>query len=211
MRSALAVQQSPERFHAFIGTGQMVSPKETDIMFYEDTLAWAEESGNEELAATLRENGEPPYEDLLDYEPAISHEHDWNSYPDLDTSKEMPNNLFVSENTLLDRINGLRSFLDTFSVLYPQLQELDLREDAVTLEVPVYMVVGKYEARGRDALADEWFERLQAPMKERIVFEHSGHRPPFEEPEAFASLMSKILDDTYMVDDQCLPGSSEEE
>ena len=73
---ALAVQDHPELYHAFIGTGQMVSPRDTDIMFYEDTLAWAKETGNDELVNELEKNGLPPYENLLDYEPANSHEHE---------------------------------------------------------------------------------------------------------------------------------------
>jgi pimeloyl-ACP methyl ester carboxylesterase len=188
----LVVERRPELFHAFIGTGQMVSPRETDTMFYEDTLAWAEATGNDALAATLNRNGPPPYESLLDYEPALSHEHDWNPYPDFDPAREMPANLFVPENSLIDRINGLRSFLDTFSVLYPQLQDLDLRRDVTRLEVPVYVVMGQYEARGRAVPAEEWFEILEAPSKEMVVFEHSGHRPLFEEPAAFASLMRRV-------------------
>lgn len=193
----LVVQERPDLFHAFIGTGQMVSPRETDRMFYEDTLAWADQTGNKSLAATLRKNGPPPYGDLLEYEPALSYEHEWNAYPELDTSKEMPANLFVPENTLMDRINGLRAFLDTFSVLYPQLQNIDFRSDVPKLDIPVYLVIGKHEARGRAVLANEWFEILEAPSKEMLVFEHSGHRPLFEEPAEFAALMKRVLRATY--------------
>lgn len=192
---ALVVQQRPDLYHAYVGTGQMVSPRETDVMFYQDTLAWAEETGNDKLASVLRQNGPPPYENLLDYESAISHEHDWNPYPSLDTSKEMPGNLFVPENDLMDRFNGLRAFLDTFSILYPQLQQVDLRQDAPILKVPVTIVMGKYEARGRAVLAEDWYEMLEAPFKELIVFDHSGHRPLFEEPAAFVEVMKKVLED----------------
>lgn len=194
----LTVQRNPELFYAYIGTGQMVSLSETDTMFWEDTLAWAEQTGNADLAATLRNNGPPPYDNLLDYEPAISHEHDWNPYPELDTSKEMPFNTFVPENTLIDRVNALRGLLDTFFAMYPQLQEIDFRQDVTSLEVPVCLVIGEHEARGRAVLAQEWFEMLSAPHKEMIVFEHSGHRPLFEEPAAFADVMQSILDATYL-------------
>jgi pimeloyl-ACP methyl ester carboxylesterase len=44
---------------------------------------------------------------------------------------------------------------------------------------------------------EEWFESLEAPSKERIVFEHSGHRPTFEEPGLFAELMERVRDETY--------------
>jgi hypothetical protein len=33
----------------------MVGPRETDILFYEDTLAWAEETGQEDLVRVLEE------------------------------------------------------------------------------------------------------------------------------------------------------------
>jgi len=191
------VQRRPDLFHAYVGTGQMVSPPETDAMFYEDTLAWAEQGGDHALVATLQRNGPPPYANLLDYEPAISHEHDWNPYPDLDMSKEMPTNLFVPENSLMDKVNGLRAFLDTFSVLYPQIQGVDLRRDAARLEVPVYLVLGAHEARGRAVPAQEWFGLLEAPNKELVIFERSGHRPSFEEPAAFAALMQRVLSETY--------------
>jgi pimeloyl-ACP methyl ester carboxylesterase len=112
-------------------------------------------------------------------------------------SKEMPNNLFVPENTLMDRINGLRSFLDTFSILYPQIQEIDFRQDIPALEVPVTLVIGAHEARGRAVLAEAWFEVLDAPSKELVVFEHSGHRPSFEQPAAFVSVMTRLVEETY--------------
>jgi proline iminopeptidase len=193
----LAVSARPDLYHAWIGSGQMVSPPETDRMFWEDTLTWAEANGDEELAATLRENGPPPYDDILAYEAALSHEHDWNQYPEFDDEGEMPATLFVSENTLMDQVNGLRAFLDTFSVLYPRIQDIDLREGASRLEVPVYIVTGAHEARGRAVLADEWFDQLEAPHKERVVFEGSGHRPSFEEPGRFAQLMRRVRDETY--------------
>jgi pimeloyl-ACP methyl ester carboxylesterase len=198
----LAVQQRPELYHAFVGTGQMVSQRATDVMFWEDTLAWAERTGDADLAATLRKNGPPPYADLFKYELALSHEHDWNPYPEFDGRTEMDSTLFVPENTLMDQLHGFAAFLDTFSVLYPQLQEIDFRADVPSLDVPVYMVIGRYEARGRAVLADEWFDLLEAPSKERVVFEHSGHRPSFEEPAVFASLMTRVRGETYRAADE---------
>jgi len=194
----LAVQQSPELFHAYVGAGQMVSQRETDIMFWEDTLAWAESTGDTGLADTLRTIGPPPYEDIRSYEAAVGHEHDWNVYEEFDSSNEMPAILFVPENNLMDRINGFRSFLDTFSVLYPQLQGIDFREDVTSLEVPVYLVLGRHEARGRAVLAEEWFELVEAPHKELVIFEHSGHRAPFDEPGSFAALMRRIQSETLV-------------
>jgi proline iminopeptidase len=196
----LAASERPDLYYAWIGSGQMVSPPETDHMFLEDTIAWAESQGDDELVATLRGNGPPPYQDVLAYEAALSHEHDWNPYPEFDNDGEMPATLFVPENTLMDQFNGMRAFLDTFSVLYPRIQDIDLRRDAPTLEVPVYLVLGGHEARGRAVPAGEWYEMLEAPTKEWIEFEDAGHRPSFEEPGRFAELMRRVRDETYLAE-----------
>ncbi|HLU31918.1 MAG TPA: alpha/beta fold hydrolase, partial [Acidimicrobiia bacterium] len=193
---ALAVEQRPELFHAFVGVGQMVSQRATDIMFWEDTLAWAEASGETGLVATLRDQGPPPYENINHYEPVVAHEHSWNSYPELDLSNEMPSILFVPEYSFMDRVNAFRGFFDTAGVLYPQLQGLDFRSDIPVLGVPYYMVMGENEARGRAEPAEEWFSALEAPHKEKVVFEGSGHRAHFDRPGAFGQLMERVLADT---------------
>lgn len=191
---ALAAQQQPELYHAFVGVGQMVSQHETDRMFWEDALAWADETENVDLADTLRRNGPPPYENLMLYDPFIATEHDWNYYPEFDANTEMPAILFVPEYNWMDRINAFRGFLDTGATLYPQLQDVDFRQDVRVLEVPLYMIQGEHEARGRAVPAEEWFEMLDAPTKEMFVFEGSGHRPNFDRPGDFAEVMRHVLE-----------------
>lgn len=190
----LAVQARPDLYYALVGVGQMVSQRATDVMFWEDTLAWAEATGDEELAAALRRNGPPPYAELLRYDPVVSHEHDWNSYPELDLSNEMPGILFVPEYSFMDRVNAFRGFLDTNATLYPQLQEIDFRRDVPSLGVPFYMVLGEHEARGRAVVAEEWFAMVEAPMKERFVIEGAGHRAHFDRPPEFRALMRHVLE-----------------
>lgn len=188
----LAAQQHPELYRAYVGAGQMVSQRETDIMFWEDALAWAESSGRDDLASQLRRNGPPPYDEVLRYDPVVSTEHDWNAYPGFDGSNEMPVILFVPEYAWMDRINAFRGFLDSNWYLYPQLQSIDFRTDVPSLDVPTFMVTGQHEARGRAVLAEEWFAMLDAPIKEATVFEAAGHRPHFDDPHAFAEFMRHV-------------------
>lgn len=58
-------------------------------------------------------------------------------------------------------------------------------------------MAGAHEARGRAVLAKEWLTRLEAPSKAWFVFEHSGHRPSFEEPAEFVRVMSWVLAEKY--------------
>ncbi len=190
--AVLAAQARPDLYHAVVGVGQMVSQRETDVMFWADAAAWADETQNAGLAERLRESGPPPYDDLYDYEPVVSTEHEWNAYPGMDLSHELPGTLFVPEYAFLDRVNAFRGFFDTNATLYPQLQDIDFRRDVPELEVPYVLVIGEHEARGRAVLADEWFAMLEAPVTERVVFEGSGHRPNFDEPARFAELMASL-------------------
>lgn len=77
--------------------------------------------------------------------------------------------------------------------MYPQLQEIDFRVDVPSLDVPVYLVEGRYEPRDRADLADQWFTPLQAPSKRWIEFPTSGHRPLFEQPKLFHQLMTQTV------------------
>ncbi len=195
----LAVQRQPELFSAFVGVGQMVSPVETDTIFYRDTLAWAREMGDADLEAMLTDNGPPPYEDILDYEAAVSYEMEVYPYSHAGNSEgegQMSENLFVEEYTLLEQLHILGGFMDTFSVLYPQIQDIDFRTQATSLDVPVYLAQGAHEAPGRAEPAQQWFDLLQAPSKTLVTFDTSGHRPLWEQPAEFEDLMATVLAET---------------
>lgn len=188
----LAVQESPERFRAFVGTGQMVSPLETDRLIYDDTLEWATDAGDDALADSLRDIGPPPYDRMLDYETALAYEHEVYPY-DHSTNSEgeggFSENFIVPEYTLTDQIHLLAGFVDTFAALYPQIQDIDFRTGATDFEVPVFFVQGRREAPGRSEPFDEWYPMIEAPTKDMVVLSTSGHRPLFEQPDEFVAYM----------------------
>nr|NLD41466.1 alpha/beta fold hydrolase [Actinomycetales bacterium] len=191
--AVLTAEERPDLFAAVVGVGQIVSIPETDRAFWEDSLAWAEDSGNVALAEQLRANGPPPYEDVGLYAHAASTEHQWNPYPEFNPNNEMPAILFVPEYTFMDRVNAFRGFLEAAAVLYPQAQSVDLRVDAPGLELPYVMVLGEYEARGRVEPAQEWFGSLAAPLKLKFEFDAAGHRANFDQPADFAAVMQELI------------------
>jgi pimeloyl-ACP methyl ester carboxylesterase len=191
----LAAQRSPELFHAYVGTGQMVDPFATDKLMYAESLADAKRRGDADSVSALEDLGEPPYEDTLDYPVAISSNPKWMSFrhgDDYSTAAEYPTSLFVAEYALIEQLRGMAAIAETFHVLYPQLGSTDFRADVPRLDVPVVLVEGRHEATGRETLAREWFESLAAPSKKYVTFEHSGHTPPYDEPGRFAELMSDV-------------------
>jgi len=191
--ATLAAQRRPELYHALIGTGQMVDIRETDRLFYQDTLAWARSRGDTALVARLEAMGPPPYADLIGSYPVIvGPERRLNPYPEFDGRTEMTATIFTPEFSVMESLGAIRGLADTYARLYPQVQELDLRELVSSLEVPVWLVMGAHEARGRIEPARAWFEALQAPEKHWVVFEGSSHRANVERPAEYARLLVDI-------------------
>ena len=192
----LAVQQRPDLFHAYIGTGQMVDQLATDKLMYADSLAYAERSGDQAFADRLRAIGEPPYTDTLAYSQALAANPEWLDYPrgaDYDPRAEYPMSLFVGEYTLTEQFRAAGGIFETFATLYPQLQDVDFRQSVPRLDVPIYLVEGANEAPGRSTLAVEWFDALQAPSKQLVVFDRSGHNPERDEPGRFAEYLADVV------------------
>lgn len=192
----LAAQERPDLYHAFIGTGQMVDIAATDRITYRDTLDWARDTGRDDLVASLEDMGPPPYDDVLNYESAVGHEMDLYPYdhsPNAEGAGQMGENLLVSEYALVDLWHVFAATMDTYAHLYPQIQDIDFRTDATELEVPVYFAQGRFEAGGRAEVFDEWYAELEAPVTHLEIFETSGHRPLWEQPQAFTDFMADTV------------------
>lgn len=203
----LAVQERPDLFHAYIGSGQMVSQRETDRIIWRDLLAYADRTGNGELYDQVLTFGEPPYRDTPWANSFVMTYYDALGTPYTppaayiargEASGIGPFGILGSEYSFVDKANVIRGLVDMFSLMYPQLQEIDFRTDVTALEVPVYLLDGANELRGRRELAQEWLAQLTAPHKELITYADAGHSVVFEEVDAFLRLMNEeIVPSTY--------------
>lgn len=63
-----------------------------------------------------------------------------------------------------------------------------------SLQIPIYFFAGKYDYTCSFDLQCEYYEQIDAPIKEFYVFNDSAHSPIFEEPEVAAKLFDKILE-----------------
>lgn len=198
--AVLAAQQRPDLFHAIISSGQMVAFTETDRMIYEDLLAWAY-ANDQGLAEQLRDFGPPPYDDLWAYSVLFE------NYPNIESDYDPPQayvdrheasgvgffGVMGSEYDPINKVNLFRSLMDTFDVLYPQLQGIDFRRDVPSLDVPIYIFDGEHELRGRREPLQEWFGMLQAPEKEMFTYEDGGHAVAFEHADDLDRILNEII------------------
>jgi pimeloyl-ACP methyl ester carboxylesterase len=192
------VQRYPEQFHAFVGTGQMVDFLETDLFDYNFALNLAKERGDTAKAAQLEKQGPPPYYGSNVVWDQTNYLLDGFAYmdsdPNINGGFNTPRDILSPEYGLYDKVNWVRGPLDTLNVMYQQLWDTDLRTEAARLEVPVYFLIGRHDVNAPPALVEDYYQRLQAPHKEFIWFEHSGHTPWTSEPTKFTDvIVNKVL------------------
>jgi len=193
----LLVKEYPQLYYGFIGTGQMVSFLDTEKADYELAKKLADENGESDLLAKLDKQGTPPY-----YGDDVT----WKSATYLMyLSKEMSRNpqiLNSGYNTLAevgapeygmyDKINYFRGIVTTFNHVYPQLYNIDFRNDATKIDVPVYFFIGRHDINAPTYFVEDYYNKLKAPVKELIWFEHSGHDPWRNETDKFVQSIIDI-------------------
>jgi pimeloyl-ACP methyl ester carboxylesterase len=193
-------QRRPDLFHAFVGTGHMVSQRETDRLLYRQLTTYAVRTGDRELQRKLAALGEPPYRDVLGYALVMEYYDVIEPYrhvPAFDAARGL-SGFFPDEYSVLDTWNELRGFADMGGLVYPQIQGVDFRRDVPRLDVPVYFMQGRHELTARSGPADEWLAQLQAPVKRVYEFADSGHNADAEEPDRYHDLLvSPVLAEKY--------------
>ena len=202
-----AAQLRPDLFHAYIGTSQMVDALETDQMIYDMVLEHSRNTGDTNFVQTLEAQGRPPYfgtspiqpyaklfgREYVIYEASNIKDEEYRRDGDI-----LMLMLKQPEYGWLDRVYYLLGLMNTFNVVYPQLQEMDFRTDAIRLDLPVYQMLGRHDMNNPYQIPEEYFNLLEAPSKQLVFFEDSGHGMIWEEADKFHELMiNTVLAETY--------------
>ncbi|QVK19853.1 alpha/beta hydrolase [Mycoplasmatota bacterium] len=198
-------ERYPEDYYGIINSGQMVDFLETEKICYESALTLAKKNKDEETVTKLEEQGAPPYygEKMVmkasKYLMYLSKEMNRNTNihgPGYSTI----NDVMSREYGIIDKINYFRGMLSTFNRVYQQLYDISLIEDVPKIDVPVYILHGIHDLNAPTELVEEYYQYLEAPNKELIWFEHSGHTPWRSETERFVDEVIKIKDDILKVE-----------
>lgn len=203
----LAAQARPDLFHAYIGSAQMVDVPATDKLIYDMVLDYSRQTGDAQFVKTLETQGRPPYlgrNPILPYSTLFGREYSLYEYPNIkDEAYRRDGDILMMmlkqpEYGWLDRLYYLLGLMNTFNTVYPQLQSIDFRRDAPQLNLPVYLMLGRHDMNNPYQIPEEYFRLLEAPHKQLIFFEDSGHGMIWEQADLYHQVLTEtILPETY--------------
>ncbi|MFP3722575.1 alpha/beta hydrolase [Niallia circulans] len=181
-----AANKAPEKYAAYIGIGQVSNYINSEVDSLNYTISQAHQAGNQKDVDKLKlledsiKNGEAntPRDMVRKYGGASRLINDNMDY--------YLGFLTNPEYNLLDVIRFIRGISATQGILLSEEKENDITRIVSSLDIPFYVVMGKYDNMTSTNSAKVYYDNVKAPIKDFIVFEKSAHYPQFEEKIVFA-------------------------
>ena len=194
----LAVSKRPDLFFAYVGEGQFVDGDRNEEGSYRFCLEEAKKRGDKNALAAL-EKGAPVDGVYPDNKSMMTQRDCLSRYggaiyrgkQGLVKALLLPL-LKTKEYTLADIVNYAHGATYLSDVMWSDV--VGQRLSAIKrLDVPVVITQGRHDYNTPSAIAQEWFEALEAPSKTWVWFEDSAHSPDIEEPEKWSAVLSTEL------------------
>jgi pimeloyl-ACP methyl ester carboxylesterase len=77
--------------------------------------------------------------------------------------------------------------------MWHEVAHVKFPETHTTFTVPFFIFNGRHDMNTPAELVQDWFDAIEAPRKELIWFENSGHNPMGDEPVKFKRLLRERL------------------
>ncbi len=193
-----AAAQAPERYHAYVGVGQVTNQLASERLSYAYMLNAFKTQGNavmvRKLEAASFDTAAPPPAPYMAIRDAAMHTLG------VGTTREMRSvisGVFLPvwqdrEYTLREKMNIWRGKWSVSSVqLWNQMLATDVTLEVPKLDVPVYFLHGRYDYTVSRGLAKAYLQQLKAPLKGFYTYEDSAHSPIFEEPERTRTILTR--------------------
>ena len=188
----------PEHIAGFIGFGQVVDGHMNELLSWQFCLEEAEKAGDEKSLATLRRIGPPEmgvykngYDGMMQERNIMmkyggySRNEGKRSYWDAMVKPILKS----GEYSLPDIIGYIIGYKFVLKAMWPEVGAINFKKTHTHFEVPIYILDGRLDKNTPSDLVEEWFNLIEAPVKELHWFEQSGHNPLFDEPEKFKALL----------------------
>jgi pimeloyl-ACP methyl ester carboxylesterase len=184
MKAAL---KRPDLFHVYVGMGQVLNTRVNEEVSFQYGLARARAEGNQQAIAELESIAPYPGDQPITRERIIlarkwpQHYGGLNAYRDAEQDYYYGASLLSPEYDCADR----KAFFDGNLFTLDRVLDPFLAVDLASVRefpIPVVMFMGRHDYTTPSEPTAAWLERVKAPHKRAVWFEHSAHMIPWEEP-----------------------------
>jgi pimeloyl-ACP methyl ester carboxylesterase len=173
----------PDLFYAYVGTGQITDMSKSQKMSYAYVLEKARAANDAKSVKRLESIGSPPFDNM---DKIAAFFQTLGAY-ECESDRNAPLGFFTAPNySLWDIYNLIKGFTQvaTFRV-YHEMLSADLASFGTSFSIPIFIFQGADDERAPTPLAKEYFEKIDAPHKEFVVFDGGGHFAVLSMPERF--------------------------
>ncbi len=187
------VSLHPEEFHAYISVTQIVDINEGLEISYEWLRHEIEERHDYVNRIWLEKIGAPPYT-TRQYKAFASILLDYGGSVDMSREELIAIAMQSQEYTFLDYFQWVDGFSRHCRPMWERSDEFSVnyREKIQSVDIPIYFFAGRNDYTTPTVLIEEYFEKIQAPEKEFVLFENSAHTPFLGETEKFQNEVIRI-------------------
>ena len=195
----LVVQRYPENVYSYVGLGQTTNQTVGEEISYEFVLEQANKRNNKKAIKQLEKIKNKDVWDLKYSQVQrrwLNRFGGW--YHGARSSWILLKLLFSSpEYSIIDVVKFMRGVLFSLKMMWKNvIQDIDLFLQVNKVEVPVYIIAGKYDYNTPHELVEKFYNQLKAPKKKLFWFEESAHSPHIEEKSKFENIMiNHVLQD----------------
>lgn len=178
--------ERPDLLWAYVGIGQVADMVRGEMLSYHFTLGEAKRTENQKAIRELEQIGEPPYSKLKDG----GIQRKWldkfgGQLMSGSAIGTVLKNISLRDLGFLGIVKFIQGAAFSLKHLEEQQNRVNLFQDVPEINVPVFFCCGRRDYNVPFELAVEYMEKLRAPQKEIVWFEHSAHAPNWEEPDKF--------------------------
>ena len=183
----------PEKVAAYVGCGQYADAAAGEEASYAWAVREAERRNKRRMLKKLRAIGPPPHtrkELMVERSCAARLEGMLRPANWWDLARIA---LGVREASMVDLPRHRRGFNFSLDALWEEASQLNMLELAPALEMPVFFLLGRNDHWVPPEVSVRYFEALEAPSKELVWFEHSGHEVFADEADKFNAAMVELV------------------
>lgn len=193
---ALAASTYPNDYSIFIGIGQPSNINEQNRVTHAWTLETAKKDNNEKAVVelekasnywTLKEQNEY-FSKMMIHKKWVAH-YGGQIVGKKDFVPFVLSNLLCHEYTIFDYAPYFLGMMAGGPASFDIMISTNLKTQAANFEAPFIFLTGRQDYNLGPAIAQDYYNSINAPLKTMYWFENSAHFPHFEEPELFQKIM----------------------